>query len=221
MTTYPTHEAATQPSSAAHAWSRVWRRSAWLRWGWPSAHSAGLLPLCPGLDCHCVLMMRVMPSHGQADGRPKPPQDKAYRLWPALGLLARREQSRRELKRKLGQKGYERDEADAALDRLEEQHYQDDERFAGMLVRNRAGQGYGPVRIRMELKTHGLEDAAIRAVAGRGRCRLGCQCGQPTAQTLWRQGPGGLCRAGETGAVPLASRLFRRHSKSGNPRRRG
>ena len=89
--------------------------------------------------------------------RPKP---SAYDK--ALGLLARREQSRRELKRKLGQGGYEPDEATAALDRLGEQRYQDDERFAGMLVRNRAGQGYGPVRIRMELKTHGVDDATIR-----------------------------------------------------------
>jgi regulatory protein len=31
-----------------------------------------------------------------------------------------------------------------------------------MLLRNRAGQGYGPLRIRMELKTHGLADATIR-----------------------------------------------------------
>ncbi|HET6430871.1 regulatory protein RecX [Dyella sp.] len=89
--------------------------------------------------------------------RPKP---SAYEK--ALGLLARREQSRRELGRKLGQKGYERDEADAALDRLGEQRYQDDERFAGMLVRNRASQGYGPVRIRMELRTHGVDDATVR-----------------------------------------------------------
>lgn len=89
--------------------------------------------------------------------RPKP---SAYDK--ALGLLARREQSRRELGRKLGQKGYDRAEADAALDRLGEQRYQDDERFAGMLVRNRASQGYGPQRIRMELKTHGVDDAAIR-----------------------------------------------------------
>lgn len=80
----------------------------------------------------------------------------------ALGLLARREQSKRELRRKLGQGGYATDEADEAVVRLSEQHYQDDERFAGMLLRNRAAQGYGPARIRMELKTHGLSDAAIR-----------------------------------------------------------
>jgi len=93
-------------------------------------------------------------------------QDKPSAYDRALGLLARREQSRRELKRKLGQKGYEKDEAEAALDRLEAQHYQDDERFAGMLVRNRAGQGYGPLRIRMELRTHGLDDSAIRQLLG-------------------------------------------------------
>lgn len=80
----------------------------------------------------------------------------------ALGLLARREQSRRELRRKLDQGGYAGSEADAALTRLANQHYQDDERFAGVLLRNRAAQGYGPLRIRMELKTHGLSDAAIR-----------------------------------------------------------
>ena len=45
-----------------------------------------------------------------------------------------------------------------------DQHYQDDERFAGSLVRSRVAQGYGPMRIRAELKTHGLSDAGIRAL---------------------------------------------------------
>ena len=94
------------------------------------------------------------------DGDTDKPRPSAYDK--ALGLLARREQSRRELRRKLDQGGYAGDEADAALTRLADQRYQDDERFAGMLLRNRAGQGYGPLRIRMELKTHGLSDAAIR-----------------------------------------------------------
>lgn len=82
----------------------------------------------------------------------------------ALGLLARREHSRRELKLKLRQKGYEGEEAGAALDRLGEQHYQDDERFAHSLVRSRVAQGYGPMRVRAELKSHGLSDSRIRAV---------------------------------------------------------
>jgi regulatory protein len=80
----------------------------------------------------------------------------------ALGLLARREHSRRELKTKLRQSGYEGGEASAAIDRLGEQNYQDDDRFAEVLVRSRAAQGYGPQRIRAELKTHAVPDARIR-----------------------------------------------------------
>ncbi|MFC5741680.1 regulatory protein RecX [Dyella tabacisoli] len=91
------------------------------------------------------------------DEKPKP---SAYDK--ALGLLARREHSRRELKLKLRQRGYEGEEAGAALDRLGEQSYQDDDRFAEILVRNRSGQGYGPQRLRAELKSHGLSDARIR-----------------------------------------------------------
>lgn len=93
----------------------------------------------------------------------KPPPDKGSAYATALGMLARREQSRRELRRKLDRKGFEPEEAVEALDRLGDQRYQDDSRFAGMLARNRAGQGYGPARIRMELRTHGLDDAAIAA----------------------------------------------------------
>lgn len=96
-------------------------------------------------------------SDGEDSKKPKP---SAYSK--ALGLLARREHSRRELKLKLRQGGYEGEEAGAALDRLGEQHYQDDDRFAEMLVRSRAAQGYGPVRLRVELKSHGLADARIR-----------------------------------------------------------
>ena len=80
----------------------------------------------------------------------------------ALGLLARREHSARELKTKIAQRGHDAGEADAAIDRLQGQHYQDDGRFAGALARRRAAQGYGPRRIAAELKTHGLDDAAIR-----------------------------------------------------------
>jgi len=90
--------------------------------------------------------------------------DKPSAYDKALGMLARREHSRRELRLKLRQKGYEGEEAGAALDRLGEQHYQDDDRFAGMLVRSRVSQGYGPMRVRAELKSHGLTDARIRAV---------------------------------------------------------
>jgi len=74
----------------------------------------------------------------------------------ALGLLVRREHSRKELGRKLSAKGVEREDADLALDKLNKQDFQNDARFAAALARNRASSGYGPSRIRAELATHAL-----------------------------------------------------------------
>jgi regulatory protein len=74
----------------------------------------------------------------------------------ALGLLVRREHSRKELNRKLQAKGLDADETTAALDVLSRQDFQNDERFAEALARTRASSGYGPMRIRAELATHGL-----------------------------------------------------------------
>ena len=91
---------------------------------------------------------------------PAKPRRTAYDK--ALGLLARREHSRRELGAKLRQDGYAGEEAGAALDRLGEQHYQDDTRFAEVLLRSRVAQGYGPLRLQAELKSHGLADRRIR-----------------------------------------------------------
>ena len=91
---------------------------------------------------------------------PDKPRRSAYDK--ALGLLARREHSRRELKTKLRQGGYQGEETSAAIDRLGEQQYQDDDRFAEVLLRSRIAQGYGPMRLRAELKSHGLGDARIR-----------------------------------------------------------
>jgi regulatory protein len=95
---------------------------------------------------------------------PAKPKRSAYDK--ALGLLARREHSRKELKTKLRQGGYEGEETTDAIDRLGEQHYQDDDRFAEVLLRSRISQGYGPMRLRVELKSHGLADARIRELMG-------------------------------------------------------
>lgn len=80
----------------------------------------------------------------------------------ALAMLARRECSRRELRTRLDRAGCDERESEVALDRLGDQHYQDDGRFAEMLVRTRIAQGYGPARVRAELRSHGLNDALIR-----------------------------------------------------------
>ncbi len=80
-----------------------------------------------------------------------------------LGLLSRREHSARELKTKLARKGHASDDITSAIGRLRDKTYQSDDRFGISIARTRAAQGYGPARIRAELKSHGLADAAIIA----------------------------------------------------------
>ena len=84
-------------------------------------------------------------------------------LVKAVGLLARREQSKRELRSKLKRSGYEKEEVEAAVTKVATRDYQSDDRFGIVIARTRVAQGYGPARIRAELKSHGLSDAAVRA----------------------------------------------------------
>jgi regulatory protein len=100
--------------------------------------------------------------------RPAEPQKSRKRpeLSPsqrALGLLVRREHSRKELTRKLAARGVEAEQAQAAVERMTAEGWQDDARFAELLVRSRANNGYGPLRIRAELGTHSLSREAIQA----------------------------------------------------------
>ena len=79
----------------------------------------------------------------------------------AIELLSRREHSRRELARKLAERGVAPAEADEAVAELARQGWQDDARYAAALARSRAQGGYGPVWIRAELRTHGLSETLI------------------------------------------------------------
>jgi regulatory protein len=100
------------------------------------------------------------------DGAPKPAKRKRPEPTPgqrALGLLVRREHSRKELARKLTARGVDRDEAQAAVDRMTAEGWQSNDRFAEQLVRSRANNGQGPLRIRAELSTHGLDRDAVAA----------------------------------------------------------
>ena len=91
----------------------------------------------------------------------KPPARTATQR--AIGLLTRREHSRKELIRKLVAGGVDSGEASSAVAKLAEAAWQDDTRFAGSLIRTRAAAGYGPIRIGAELATHGLGREAIAA----------------------------------------------------------
>ncbi|HEX6832661.1 MAG TPA: regulatory protein RecX [Rudaea sp.] len=94
----------------------------------------------------------------------KPDRDPPNAYDKALGLLARREHSARELKSKLARRGVDADESAQALEKLKEKGYQDDARFGEMLVRTRIEGGYGPRWIVAELKTHGISEADARAL---------------------------------------------------------
>jgi len=76
----------------------------------------------------------------------------------AMNLLARREHSRLELVRKLQARVEDRALLDEALDRLINDKLLDDERFCEAFVRMRANGGYGPIRVRAELKEKGVSD---------------------------------------------------------------
>lgn len=99
---------------------------------------------------------------GAATGRRRK-REPATPLQRALGLLVRREHSRKELTRKLVGRGLEAEAVVAAVDKLADAGWQDDARFAASLVRQRAGSGYGPIHIRAELGTHGLDSDAVAA----------------------------------------------------------
>ena len=79
-----------------------------------------------------------------------------------MRLLARREHSRRELERKLAERGYSEDPIAAALDALAQAGLQSDPRFAAAWVRQRAERGYGPRRILVELSERGIDPSTAQ-----------------------------------------------------------
>ena len=99
------------------------------------------------------------PEADQKPARRKPRELTAKQR--ALGLLTRREHSRKELTRKLTSRGMDAAEVEDAVDKLSRDGWQNDVRFAESLVRARSSGGYGPVRIRAELATHGLGSETI------------------------------------------------------------
>ena len=107
-----------------------------------------------------------MPSHrrgadsGERGERPSKRKDIHER---ALGLLAVRQRSRRELERRLVQAGFERDEVDAELERLELVGLLDDEAFARAVVESRMGaRGESRRAVAAKLSQAGVD----REVAG-------------------------------------------------------
>ena len=79
----------------------------------------------------------------------------------AVRLLATREHSRAELRRKLLARAGEVAVVEALLDDLAARGLQSDARYAEQYVAQRAARGYGPARIRAELRERGIDEAVI------------------------------------------------------------
>ena len=79
----------------------------------------------------------------------------------ALGLLARREHSEQELIRKLEGRGFSRSDIARVMAELKQDGSQSDRRFTDSYIYHRIQRGYGPLRIRQELRERGIEDGII------------------------------------------------------------
>jgi regulatory protein len=78
-------------------------------------------------------------------------------------LLARREHSARELAAKLEARGHAAADVAETLAALAGKSLLSDERFCESFVHQRIARGYGPLRIRHELRQRGVADEMIEA----------------------------------------------------------
>ena len=86
----------------------------------------------------------------------------------AVALLARRDHSTAELRKKLKARGYLEHAIEPVLIDLEETRKLDDQRYGANVVAYRARRGLGPARIKNELRKSGLKDDQIAAAVQTG-----------------------------------------------------
>lgn len=86
----------------------------------------------------------------------------------AVALLARRDYSTVELRKKLKERGYLENAIEPVLIDLEETRKLDDQRYGANVVAYRARRGQGPARIKNELRKSGLKDDQIQAAVQSG-----------------------------------------------------
>lgn len=86
----------------------------------------------------------------------------------ALRLLARREHSRAELARKLGQAGFVQHDIEALLDEFEGKNWLSDQRFAESYVADHRARA-GSVKLAYDLRQRGVSEAVIEGVLSGNR----------------------------------------------------
>lgn len=98
----------------------------------------------------------------------------------AMRLLARREHSREELRRKLAAKVEAGEDLDAMLDELAAKGWLSDSRYAEHAIRAKARR-YGPLKMAHYLKSRGVDEGSIAA----GMRAAGAD-GAPQLETIWK-----------------------------------
>ncbi len=79
----------------------------------------------------------------------------------AMNLLARREHSLGELRQKLRRQFDDEAVLETQLQQLAQEKLQSDDRYAASFARLRAVRGYGPARVRQELREKSISDTAM------------------------------------------------------------
>jgi len=79
----------------------------------------------------------------------------------ALDALARRDYSSEDLRLKLLEKGYDASVVLPLLEALRDEKLLDDRRYLENFVAYHAARGQGPVRIRVDLRRHGLQGPLV------------------------------------------------------------
>ena len=82
----------------------------------------------------------------------------------ALALLAMREHSEKELQQKLITRGFNAEVVSEVITQLKQQGSQSDHRFTDDFVHSRIAKGYGPLRIRQELREKAIADDLIETL---------------------------------------------------------
>jgi len=82
----------------------------------------------------------------------------------ALGLIARREHSAAELRRKLTSRGYSDDLCERVLEQLHNRGLQNDRTFAEEYIASKKRRGFGPMKITAELQQHAIDRDTVRGL---------------------------------------------------------
>ncbi len=94
-------------------------------------------------------------------GRPVEPLDARAARVAALDALARRDYASEDLRLKLLEKGYDVSVVLPLLEALRDEKLLDDQRYLENFVAYHAARGQGPLRIRLELRRHGLHGTLV------------------------------------------------------------